>query len=165
MKRYICNILLGVSLAAFIFALVFNIVSKDKDNIFIFGYKPYFIASGSMEPEYKVNMAVIIKNADFETAKVGDVIAFKGFEDKTIFHRIIAIEEGGFITKGDNNECVDSAYVTKEKFIGIGVYKTNIVNIIVKKFSTIKGVIFYLILPICSYLLAKKAIKVFRSAE
>jgi len=165
MKKYISSILLGVSVAAFIFALAFNILSKDNENIFIFGYKPYFIASGSMEPEYKVNMAVIIKNVNFETAKVGDAIAFKGIDDKTIFHRIIAIEEGGFITKGDNNECVDSAYVTKEKFIGIGVYKTNILNIIINKLSSIRGIIFYIVFPICSYLMAKKAFKMFRTAE
>ena len=163
MKRYIGNILLGVSMVAFILTLIFSLFQRGKEDVFFLGYKPFLIASGSMEPEYRINAAVLIKKVGFDSIEIGDVVAFKGIDNRTVFHRVIAEDEDGFITKGDNNEYADSIRVTNSNFIGIGVYKTNITATISSMLSTTKGVIFYVIIPICSYFVAKISYRIYKA--
>ena len=165
MKKYIGNILLGVSMIAFILALIFSLFQRGKEDVFFLGYKPFIIASGSMEPDYQINAAVLIKKVDFDSIKIGDVIAFKGIDNKTVFHRVVAEDTDGLITKGDNNEFADSIRVTRNNFIGIGIYKTNIITTIIRRLKTTQGVIFYLVVPICSYLVAIKAYKIYKTEK
>ncbi len=97
-----------------------------KEEVFIFGFKPYITISGSMEPELEVNSLIIIKKGGFDDIEVGDIISFKkqGFNVNAC-HRVIEITESGFITKGDNNEYADSGYVAKENYVGKLVFRTN----------------------------------------
>jgi signal peptidase len=81
-------------------------------------YEPVY--TGSMEPAIPVGSVVVIKPADPETLKVGDIICFKTEAEypKTVTHRIIGITSQGFITKGDANEDPDQWIVKKEDVIG-----------------------------------------------
>jgi len=81
-------------------------------------YEPVY--TGSMEPAIPVGSVVVIKPADPETLKVGDIICFKTEAEypKTVTHRIIGITSQGFITKGDANEDPDQWIVKKENVIG-----------------------------------------------
>jgi signal peptidase len=81
-------------------------------------YEPVY--TGSMEPAIPVGSVVVIKPANPETLKVGDIICFKTEAEypKTVTHRIIGITSQGFITKGDANEDPDQWIVKKENVIG-----------------------------------------------
>lgn len=78
-------------------------------------YGAYVIVSGSMEPLIKVRDAVIIKRADADSIKVGDVVTYRSQDPSyygiLITHRVVRIEEQNgeklYITKGDSNETID----------------------------------------------------------
>lgn len=78
-------------------------------------YGAYVIVTGSMEPLIKVQDAVIIKRAEVEDIKVGDVVTYRStdpsFYGILITHRVINIEDSNnekiFITKGDHNNTID----------------------------------------------------------
>jgi signal peptidase len=81
-------------------------------------YEP--VRTGSMEPAIPVGSIVVIKPADPDTLKVGDIICFKieSESSTTVTHRIFNITDKGFITKGDANEDPDQWIVKKENVIG-----------------------------------------------
>ena len=60
-------------------------------------YGAYVIVSGSMEPIIKVRDAVIIKRADADNIKVGDVVTYRSQDPSyygiLITHRVVRIEE------------------------------------------------------------------------
>ena len=164
MKKIISNLLLGFSILLLLFAIMFSVYVKGKNEFYINDYKPFIIASGSMEPNFKINSSVLIKRVDYEAVGVGDVIAFNsGDGEKVIFHRIVDIKESGFVTKGDNNEYVDARFVTKDNFIGTSVFHTNITSTIIAMYSDSYGVMMYLVIPIISIICLKKARKVYKS--
>lgn len=76
----------------------------------IFGFRPMFVVSESMEPvihKYQFILAVVV---DAEDIKVGDIVGIKAPKEenaltsKLVVHRIIGInEDGSFILKGDAN--------------------------------------------------------------
>ena len=76
----------------------------------VFGYKPFIVLSGSMEPTIMTGDLAIIKICDASDLKEGDIIAFRN-GTSVITHRIDKVtEEDGqkvFITKGDNNNTED----------------------------------------------------------
>ncbi len=89
-------------------------------------YGAYVIVSGSMEPIIKVRDAVIIKRADIDRIKVGDVVTYKSLDPAfygiLVTHRVVNIEEKNgakvFITKGDHNETIDRLPVNFEQIQG-----------------------------------------------
>lgn len=83
----------------------------------LFGYTPYVVLSGSMEPACPVGSLVVVHPEDPDLLQEGDVITFQT-EDKVITHRIHAILPQGFQTKSDANEFPDGNPVAKEQVIG-----------------------------------------------
>ncbi len=88
----------------------------------VFGYKPFIVLSGSMESElYKGDLA-IVKNVDVETLKKNDIIAFRTHDNYVVTQRIVKIENGNFITRGDNSS-EDPGEVSSLEIEGLYVYK------------------------------------------
>lgn len=86
--------------------------------LLLFGIRPYAVITGSMEPAiYKGSLCFINERTPFEEVQVGQVIAFKS-GDMQVTHRVVSIDDDGITTKGDANNTVDSAKVTKENYIG-----------------------------------------------
>lgn len=92
----------------------------------LFGYEIYGILSQSMEPEIASGSVVYVKDIDVEDVKVGDIITFKmnAKSDLVATHRVVEInkDDRSFITKGDNNDTIDSAPVSFDRFLGIAVF-------------------------------------------
>ena len=84
----------------------------------VFGYTPLIVASGSMEPNYKVGSVLYYKEVDVRDIKVNDVITFMTVTDSNVTHRVDEIVEGGFVTKGDANLSPDAEVVTFDKVKG-----------------------------------------------
>ena len=57
-----------------------------------FGFKPYVVVSGSMEPDLPVGCMVIVKHVDPLTLKVGDDISYQKGNGVVITHRIGTVE-------------------------------------------------------------------------
>jgi len=79
----------------------------------IFGYKTYYVRSGSMVPTIPVGALALYKPVAATQLKVGDVIAFSRPDQNgdTVSHRIVRVEpgsSGGLVTKGDANGAPDA---------------------------------------------------------
>lgn len=85
----------------------------------VLGYEVYNVVSGSMQPEIPIGSLILVKPAEPETIKEGEVIAFMS-EDSVITHRVVAnkVIEGKFTTKGDANEKEDMNDVPYGAVIG-----------------------------------------------
>ena len=80
----------------------------------IFGYRPFFIMTASMEPTIDVHQIVVTVPVSPEEIKVGDIVTYDLYSNistsirQTIIHRVVAInKDGSFIFKGDNNDETD----------------------------------------------------------
>ncbi|WPK69811.1 hypothetical protein EUCA11A_40010 [Eubacterium callanderi] len=72
----------------------------------LFGYTPYIVASGSMEPEYPVGSLVYVESVDPAEVTVGDAITFyMAGSDMVATHQVYEINEQdrAFFTQGINN--------------------------------------------------------------
>lgn len=155
--KILSTLLLVISFIILVGAIMFVFTpSSKKQKTFFLGYKPFFVATGSMEPNYKINSLVIIKKVNFDSVKVGDNIAFESveFDNKLVFHRVVEKKKNSLVTKGDNNQHNDQYEVSKEKLVGIEKWHTNITVTIIDALSTPKGIVLFLVLPIVSIILA-----------
>ena len=107
----------------FVLAVLFLIISvktaydfkSNPEDAYVFGYKPVYILTGSMEPTLREKGVCVVKKATYDEVDVGDIIMYT-IEDKTITHRIVEKTEEGIRTKGDNND-VNDAYLLQEENI------------------------------------------------
>ena len=82
------------------------------------GQASYVLVNGiSMEPNYHTGDLVIVRKA--EAYQIGDVITYRDAEmGAYVIHRIIGIEQGQFIIKGDNNSWIDAYQPTVDEIVG-----------------------------------------------
>ncbi len=119
LKKVLKTIVDILTLLVFL-VLVLIIYSKVKmmfkgENYFdFFGYSIFNVATGSMEPVINQNDVIVVKKSD--KYEVNDIITFKS-DTAYITHRIIAANDGNYVTKGDANNAKDVA-ITEDKIIG-----------------------------------------------
>lgn len=81
-----------------------------------------------MEPLIKNGNTVLVSNIFylFKSPKVGDIIAFKNFDEKVLIKRIIKKENKKFFIKGDNKkDSMDSknfGMISGDKIVGKVIY-------------------------------------------
>lgn len=97
--------LMSYSIIAFSVYILLGVMIQ-KEEFYIFGYRPVLVLSGSMEPYMETNsIAIVQKTKDINE---GDVVMFRIDEDTRVCHRAVDIDaEGNITTKGDNNEKAD----------------------------------------------------------
>lgn len=102
----------------------------------LFKYHLFAIVSNSMIPEFSLGDAVLvekIKSDDLDSLEIGDIIAFYATDGKIIVHRIMSIEKNGeiyhFVTKGDNNDSVDSIIVNNNNIYGKVLFSIKYIGI------------------------------------
>ena len=71
------------------------------------GAKPVVVLSGSMKPTFEENTIIYYKSTPQEEINVNDIISYQ-LGDKLVTHRVVRIEGGKYITKGDANNIEDS---------------------------------------------------------
>lgn len=133
--------LLGLS----IYTVVKNEDTPEKS--FLFGYKPVYVLTGSMEPTMMVDSLAIVKQASFDDVKVNDIIMYE-IDDKMITHRIVEKTQEGIRTKGDNNNVQDAYLLTEENIKGKVVYTMNWVSNVVNTLKAKSGRIKYVYFPL-----------------
>ena len=116
--------------------LIFVITQRITNNSSILGYRVFTVATGSMNPKYKINDVIIVRDVNPDKLKVGDDIAYKGerggLEGILVSHRIIKIEKTKdgtrrFYTKGINNSIQDPSF-DEDRIIGMVRGKLPIIN-------------------------------------
>ena len=71
----------------------------------------------SMEPLFHQGDLVIVRSAS--EYRIGDVVAYRSrLLDTVVLHRIIAVDQGHFVLKGDNNSWLDAERPTTSDVIG-----------------------------------------------
>ena len=89
----------------------------------LFGWQPYVIITGSMEPGINAGDVVLVSPDPDPATLVGRVISFEdpATSDHTLTHRVVSINpDGTLVTKGDANPTVDSVPVPAEAVTGLG---------------------------------------------
>lgn len=101
--NYIYKIAILVLMSIFVTTLLTGTPS-------IFGFRPMFIVSESMEPTIHKYQFVLAVTVDKDDLKVGDIVGYQAPKDenalfqKLVVHRIIGInDDGTYILKGDAN--------------------------------------------------------------
>ena len=82
------------------------------------GQVSYVMVNGiSMEPSYHTGDLVIVRKA--QIYHVGDVVTYRDAEmGAYVIHRIIGIEQGQFVLKGDNNSWIDAYHPAHDEIVG-----------------------------------------------
>lgn len=76
------------------------------------------VITNSMEPVIMVNGVVDIEHVDFQDIQPNDIIRFNSILGYSVVHRVVAVGNGYLVTKGDNNDEIDSLLVRPEDVTG-----------------------------------------------
>lgn len=154
--KIIGNILYVLVFIIVILMLIVVILQRVSDNsISLGGYRLFTVATGSMEPKYKVGDILISKEIDANDIQVGDDIVYKGsegsFKDKVVTHQVVSIrEENGskkIITKGIANTEEDPE-IDGSQVYGKVIYKVQTLSFISQIIKNIYVFYFIIFVPI-----------------
>lgn len=143
-----------------IIVLLIAIQRLFNNEVSLGSYRMFTVATGSMEPEYKVYDVIISKEEPLDQIKVGDDLVYLGkerdYKDKIITHRVINIEnEDGkylFTTKGIANEVADPV-VEGNQVYGIVVYRPYLLSFLSHILNNSYGLYFLIIVPLAFLIL------------
>ncbi len=82
----------------------------------LYDLRPYVVLSGSMEPDYPTG-SVILTNTTPDEIGTQDVITYRT-GGQLITHRVVRMNEEGYVTKGDNNPTEDPGTVSPDQVVG-----------------------------------------------
>lgn len=125
--KYIINFIKAIFIFLIIVLVVYNVYNYinikvlKNDLTKVNGYAVLEVVSGSMEPTIKVGDIIVI-DTHSKKYEIGDVITFYDTNGNFVTHRIVDIEGGKMITKGDNNKSVDEN-MTIDHIVGKYIYK------------------------------------------
>ncbi len=155
--KLIGNILYTLLFIIVIFMLIVVILQRVSNNsISIGGYRLFTVATGSMEPKYKVGDILISKEIDENDIKIGDDVVYRGetgsFKGKVITHQVIdkKQDENGdykFITKGIANIEQDPE-IDASQIYGKIIYKVKTLSFIGQLIKNIYIFYFIIFIPI-----------------
>ncbi len=113
--------------------LIFATVSHTNTELSLFGYRFYYVLTGSMEPDIKQGSFLVVRETPFDELKVGDVISFvssdpdiEGMINSHSIYSIDTNEEGvvELTTKGAANPTPDEYKVYEDDIKGRVVYSS-----------------------------------------
>ncbi len=140
--------------------IVYQKVIKKEDNINLFGYRPYIVLSGSMEPNLQVGDMIVAKQVDEAQVGVGDIITFEAENGATITHRVvdIIIKDGKkmYQTKGDNNNSNDVDLISIENIKGKYNFKIHNAGRIIAQIITPTGLMLIILILTIGYINTSK---------
>jgi len=116
------NLLSDIILVALALFLAVPLLAKAVTGYAtLFGYKPIYVLTDSMEPVIPAGSWVVGVPVRAEEIAVGDVAAYRKENgtklQPTIIHRVVGITESGFIFQGDNNGMPDSWIVRADQIM------------------------------------------------
>ncbi|WP_424017061.1 signal peptidase I [Halorientalis pallida] len=106
----------------------------------------FVILSGSMEPDIAPGDVVIVDAS--APVGVGDIVTFSEDSDVPVTHRIVAEEDGQWVTKGDANENRDARPVPPENVLGKVVLTIPLIGHVVLWANTPVGYVSLVLVPL-----------------
>ena len=125
--RKIVRFLVMVGLSIMLSFLVFFRMTNPKLLIKIGGFSMLRVETGSMEKELLIGDIIIIKECD--EYEVNDIVTYNVKGEYLVTHRIVEKSEGGYKTKGDNNNGIDHEVVSKEDIEGKVIYCSKLLRV------------------------------------
>jgi len=153
--KIIFNIIKFLYLFVLIVYFIFIGIHRLSIDRSIFGYRIFTMNNNEMNPKYKINDIIIVKDYDPSKLKVGDDISYLGDccgqGGMIVNHRIIEIDEEAnkITTKGTNLKNADPEIKYKQ-VIGKVVGKLPVINFIHHIIKNIIGFILVIVLPLVS---------------
>ena len=138
-------------LVSIFFFILFGIVlfTLVSSRFSVARYHSYNVQTGSMVPVIPVGSLVLVHP---DTAySVGEIITFNRGAI-TVTHRIHAIKNGKYITKGDANKVADPELVNPSDIIGKDLLVIPYIGSFVDYLKTIPGFLIFVALPILIYI-------------
>ena len=154
--KIIGNIIYTIIFIIVLFILMIAILQRTTNNeITLFGYRIFVVATGSMTPKYEVGDVLVSKEVDPATIQVGDDIVYEGkegnFKDKIVTHQVIMIEKENdnyrIQTKGIANTKEDPE-ITQNEVIGKVIYKMGVLSLLQRAMSNNYVFYFVVFVPI-----------------
>lgn len=154
--KIIGNIIYTIIFIIVLFILIIAILQRTTNNeITLFGYRIFVVATGSMAPEYNVGDVLVSKEVDPATIQVGDDIVYEGkegsFKDKIVTHQVIMKEKENenyrIQTKGIANTKADPE-ITQNEVIGKVIYKMGLLSLLQRAMSNNYVFYFVVFVPI-----------------
>lgn len=155
--KIVGNILYVLSFILVVLILLVVLIQRFSGNdIALGGIRVFYVASGSMLPEYEVGDILISMETDPEDINVGDAVTYLGDEGdikgKVVTHEVIEKrqDENGkyiFVTKGTANTIADPE-ITEDQVYGKVVYRAVLLSEICKLLQNIYGFYFLIIVPL-----------------
>ena len=155
--KIIGNILYVLSFILVVLILLVVLIQRFSGNdIALGGIRVFYVASGSMLPEYEVGDILISMETDPEDINVGDAVTYLGDEGdikgKVVTHEVIEKrqDENGkyiFVTKGTANTIADPE-ITEDQVYGKVVYRAVLLSAICKILQNMYGFYFLIIVPL-----------------
>lgn len=121
------NVLINALIIVLFSLIVFGFMNRVKP-VPIFDYYFLTVKTGSMESTLNIGDNIIVKKVD--SYKVGDIVTYKK-DNIYVTHRIVKINENKITTRGDANNADDPIF-NKKNIIGKFVYKSELLNFIIK---------------------------------
>jgi len=145
-----------------VIVLIANVTIAVKSFIYpervpdLFGYKPFIVLSGSMEPKFLEGDIIVTKVIAPEHVVKGDIITYRTDNNTVVTHRVISvmITDGlTFYTKGDANRVVDVKPVRAEELEGIYLWHIAGVGKFGIFLKTPIGMLLFVITIICIFII------------
>lgn len=92
------------------------------------GYRSVVVSSGSMEPAIHTADVVVTGSPETNQVGVGSVIDYQT-ANGTRIHRVIEVQDSGYVTQGDANPTPDSEVPTTSDVLGVGLYVVPLVGL------------------------------------
>lgn len=147
-------LLWGVILLTALFTFTTLATRSDQSVARVAGYTPLMVQTQSMSPTFNAGDLIVIKACNPHTLRVGDIITFHTIinnEYALNTHRIESIdEEGGYrqyVTKGDNNDIVDTHIIQDSDIVGKYVLKASGLGKVMTFLSSSAGFLIVIVLP------------------
>jgi len=155
MKKILYRIFLVIAVLMFLGSIAFVALGGKSEDFYVFGYKPFIVATGSMETQYMTHSFVVIQQGGYDDVQVGDAIAFQSdaLNNRLAFHRVVSITSGGFITRGDTNPGNDGLLVTRDNFIGRELFHNNLTAYYMQALARPFGWVRMIVLPVLAIIL------------
>ncbi|MBN1188533.1 MAG: signal peptidase I [Dehalococcoidales bacterium] len=110
------------------------------------GFGFYIVQTGSMEPSIKPGDLIFTTPAE-EKIEPGRIITYRLDDNILVTHRVLSVEDGMILTKGDANEDPDNARISPSQVKGAYLFKIPFIGRVTDLLRTKTGWFFIVLLP------------------
>lgn len=157
-KKLVQNIVL-IFLGIILLLVIYSKYIKKECVVKLGGYGFLIVLTESMEPTIFPQEFILIK--ELNNYELNDVVTYQSLDGTLITHRILQIDQDGFIAKGDKNQVTD-ARIALETIQGKVVFHSLSLGIFVIRYLKIIAIF---CLTILGMLILRKLIKEKRSEK